>query len=125
MTKLSAIINHRCPRCRQGKIFKHSMFHYKYDEMYTKCEYCNLNYEIEPGFFYGAMYVSYVFIVAELVNAGILAFLIFGEEEQWAIIATTILPVILLFTFNYRYGRTLLLHILSPIKYDKNASKNV
>ena len=52
------------------------------------------------------------------------AFIIFNEEDQWAIIATTIAPVILLFTFNYRYARTLLLHILSPIKYDKNADKN-
>jgi len=100
------------------------MFHWKYDQMNKKFACCNLNYEIEPGFFIGAMYVSYVFIVAELVNAGILAFMIFGEEEQWAIIATTISPVILLFTFNYRYARTLLLHILSPIKYDESAGRN-
>ncbi|RZJ76508.1 DUF983 domain-containing protein [Pedobacter sp. KLB.chiD] len=124
MSKLRAIIDHRCPRCRKGKLYTHSMFHWKYDQMNKKFACCNLNYEIEPGFFIGAMYVSYVFIVAELVNAGIPAFMIFGEEEQWAIIATTISPVILLFTFNYRYARTLLLHVLSPIKYDESAGRN-
>ncbi|MGA9651695.1 hypothetical protein [Pedobacter sp.] len=97
------------------------MVHWKYDKMIKKCGCCNLNYEIEPGFFTGGMYVSYVFIVAELVNAGIPAFIIFGEEDRGAIIAATLPLVILLFTFNYRYARSLLLHILSPIKYDKSA----
>ncbi|MFF5380835.1 DUF983 domain-containing protein [Pedobacter suwonensis] len=124
MTKLGAIIDHRCPRCRKGKMYKHSMFHWKYDQMYTNCSCCNLKYEIEPGFFIGAMYVSYVFIVAELVNAGILAFMLFGDKDEWAIIGTTIAPVILLFTFNYRYARTLLLHVLSHIKYSEDAGRN-
>lgn len=120
MSKLQAIINHKCPRCRKGDMFTKSMFSINYAQMNESCSHCGLKYEIEPGFFWASMYVSYVLMVAELVNAGILAFYFFGEKDQWWIIGTTISPVILLFTFNFRYARTLLLYFLSPIKYDKN-----
>ena len=123
MNKLSAVINHKCPRCRKGDIYETSMFSYKYSRMYSHCEYCNLKYEIEPGFFWAAMYVSYVLIVAELVTAGIIAFMIFDTSQEWSIIGVTISPVILLFTFNFRYARTMLLHFLSPIKYDPDYRK--
>lgn len=118
MTKLLAVINHKCPRCRKGNIYETSMFSWQYSRMHSHCSNCNLRYEIEPGFFWAAMYVSYVLIVAELVTAGIIAFMVFDNSQQWGIIGLTVSPVILLFTFNFRYARTLLLYFLSPIKYD-------
>lgn len=120
MTKTFAIINHKCPRCRKGDMYVYSMFSWHYSRMNEHCPICRLKFEIEPGFFYAAMYVSYVFIVAELVGGGILAFILFDESDMWKIIAFTLLPVILLFTFNFRYSRTILLYFLSPIKYDKS-----
>lgn len=120
MTKLQAVINHKCPRCRQGDIYTNSMFSLNYAKMNEHCPHCGLKYEIEPGFFWAAMYVSYVLMVAELVNAGIIAFYFYGEADQYKIIAITLSPVIILFTFNFRYARTLLLHFLSPIRYNKN-----
>lgn len=31
---------------------------------HEKCDHCNQKYEIEPGFFYGSMYVSYALAIA-------------------------------------------------------------
>jgi hypothetical protein len=31
--------------------------------MYKQCEHCHLIYEREPGFFFGAMFVSYILLV--------------------------------------------------------------
>ncbi|RKD15307.1 hypothetical protein BCY91_06625 [Pelobium manganitolerans] len=120
MTKISAGINEKCPRCRKGDIYKNSIFSWKYAAMHERCPYCNQKYEIEPGFFYAAMYVSYAFTVAELVIAGIAAFYTVGESNLWLLMAITISPVILLMTINFRYSRTILLHYLSPIKYQKD-----
>lgn len=120
MTKLQAVINHKCPRCRKGDIYPNSMFSINYAKMNETCSHCGLKYEIEPGFFWAAMYVSYALMVAELVTAGILAFYFLSIQDQWWIIGLTISPVIVLITFNFRYARTLLLHFLSPIKYNKN-----
>ena len=55
----------KCPRCRKGKVFIHSNpYHRKFDKMEDKCSECGLVYEMEQGFWYGAMYVSYAFGVA-------------------------------------------------------------
>ncbi len=117
MTKFQAVLNHKCPRCRKGDIYKSSAFSWHYGDMYEHCPVCGLRYEIEPGFFYAAMYVSYVFIVAELVTTGIITFYFIGDSNVWLTIGIVLSPAFLLFTFNYRYSRTLLLHFLSPIKY--------
>lgn len=52
----------RCPRCRVGKIFHRSIF-LGLPKMYESCSVCHLRYEREPGYFLGAMYISYVLAV--------------------------------------------------------------
>ena len=54
-------LNNKCPRCHQGRVFTEGN-PYKLGKMfslYEKCSHCELKYEREPSFFYGAMYVSY------------------------------------------------------------------
>lgn len=51
----------KCPQCHQGQVFK-SKNPYSLGrifEMNEKCEHCELKFEKETGFFYGALYVSY------------------------------------------------------------------
>ena len=48
-----------CPRCRQGAIFRASLWR-GYLAMHPRCPVCGLKYEREPGYFIGAMYVSYL-----------------------------------------------------------------
>jgi uncharacterized protein (DUF983 family) len=63
---VSDILHGRCPRCRSGKIFHHSVF-LGFPKMYERCSVCNLRFERDPGYFLGAMYISYglaLFIIA-------------------------------------------------------------
>src|SRR5260370_33084347 len=55
---VSDILHQRCPRCRSGKIFHHSVF-VGLPKMYERCPVCNLRFEREEGYFLGAMYISY------------------------------------------------------------------
>ncbi len=59
MNKLEATVKMKCPRCHEGDIFesKNPFAWGKMTTMHTNCPNCNLKYEREPGFFYGAMYV--------------------------------------------------------------------
>ena len=60
-TKLSTvkgIVRQRCPRCRTGDIFRCSIFR-GFLKMHERCPVCDLKFEREPGYFLGAMYVSY------------------------------------------------------------------
>jgi uncharacterized protein (DUF983 family) len=58
LSTLRDILYHRCPRCRVGQIFHHSIF-LGLPKMNESCSICHLRYEREPGYFLGAMYISY------------------------------------------------------------------
>ena len=52
------IFRQLCPRCRRGKIFARSVF-FGFPKMNERCPFCDLRFEREPGYFLGAMYISY------------------------------------------------------------------
>ncbi|MDQ4141430.1 MAG: hypothetical protein M3142_13045 [Bacteroidota bacterium] len=53
---IKAILQAKCPRCRRGNMFSHSALHLtKFDKMPECCPVCQLRYEIEVGFYWGAM----------------------------------------------------------------------
>lgn len=58
MPVIQAILRERCPRCRQGAIFRGPIFR-GWFAMHDHCPVCNLEFEREQGYFIGAMYVSY------------------------------------------------------------------
>lgn len=58
---ISSTLGCRCPRCREGKLFKNpiSINFKKNMEMNKQCPVCGQATEIEVGFYYGTSYVSY------------------------------------------------------------------
>ena len=58
MASLLTILNCKCPNCSKGNVYKKHHF-FSYAKMNDTCDVCNYSFEKEPGFFYGAMYVSY------------------------------------------------------------------
>jgi uncharacterized protein (DUF983 family) len=77
----SSILRQRCPRCRVGRIFRGSVFR-GFPKMYQRCESCDLRFEREPGYFLGAMYVSYGLA---LVTIAIIAAVLWGATS-WSIV---------------------------------------
>ena len=78
-----------------------------------------MRYEIEPGYFYAAMYVSYAINVALAVTVGIATYTFTNESESpWIYIISILLVSFLLAPVNFRYSRVILLYWLSPnVKY--------
>ena len=54
---LRDILRRRCPKCRLGPLFTSSIF--LFPRMHERCPVCALRFEREPGYFLGAMYISY------------------------------------------------------------------
>lgn len=77
---LSSALSCRCPRCREGKLFKNPVsFSFKKTmEMNKSCPVCGQPTEIEVGFYYGTSYVSYALTVALSVATLILWWLTIG-----------------------------------------------
>ena len=70
---LYSILNNKCPRCHEGDFWKQSkpfkvMFIKDAEQMHETCSACDLKYEQEKGYWYGAMYASYAFGVAVFVT---------------------------------------------------------
>ena len=59
--KWLALLRMRCPRCCDGKIYLHGM------HMNPHCPVCNLLFEREPGYFMGALYISYALAILFLL----------------------------------------------------------
>lgn len=105
----------KCPRCRKGDMFKAPLLSFRSKKMREQCPHCDLKYEKEPGYFYVAMYVSYAFVVAQLVTACVATYVLTGNlESPWLYLSVAVGVAILMAPFNYRYSRIVLLYWLTP-----------
>ena len=120
VSKASAMLHAKCPRCRKGNLFAHSMYGFHIQEMYVNCPYCGFLFEQEPGYFYVAMYASYALNVAEIVTTVIAVYTFTGNmESPWLYIGVIFAVSFILSPFNFRYSRVMLLYWLTPkqVKY--------
>jgi uncharacterized protein (DUF983 family) len=119
MNVMQQVIGGKCPICNQEKVFSSNgnILLLKAPKMNDACGKCGHHYETEPGFFFGAMFVSYAFVVAELVLMYLLIFnWIETTEIQIGILFGTILMASF---FNFKYSRLVWLYALTPNKTPK------
>ncbi|WP_103072011.1 DUF983 domain-containing protein [Aquimarina sediminis] len=113
MRKLISILKGKCSKCEEGDIFvkESSGLKFGLPKMNEKCPSCNHKFMIEPGYFYGAMYVSYGLTVAEgIVIYLISSFFIVKPMHFFIILA---ISAILLSTTNYKYARILWIYLFT------------
>jgi hypothetical protein len=78
-----------------------------------------VKYEQEPGFFWGAMYVSYALIVGLLIFLSILMFNIY-EDPSLLLLSLVIIGVSVVLTpFIMRLSRLILIYIAAPYRQFK------
>ena len=121
-----AIANAKCPRCREGDMFKNNLLErpLKPLEMHEHCPSCQLKFEIEPGFFWASLYISYAMNVAIMV-ATVLALSIFtNAKSPLDFIIPVVVIMFLTFPVVMRYARVLLLYFFASIKYNPKVLKH-
>ena len=96
----------KCPRCHQGNVFiSNKVFDLKnFDKMNEKCSHCDLKFEKESGFFYGAMFVSYALMVAWFITTWVLNIILF-KLSTYSYLGFVFLISILLSTITFRTSR--------------------
>lgn len=119
---IGAMLGLKCPRCRQGKLFtSQNPFNIKkITDMPSECPVCHQDYSIEPGFYFGASYVSYAFNVAWLVPLFLLVRFVLGFEFKVFVITMFVMLPILTPILS-RLSRALWLSIF--VKYDPSTAK--
>ena len=119
-SKLNSILTGSCPKCHNESMYenKNPLHLTKVLKMNDHCSHCGLKYQIEPSFFYGAMYVSYGLNVAVGIAAFIVSFVFFKTTIEQSFL-TIIVTLVLLFPFVLRLSRNIYINMF--ISYDPNA----
>ena len=120
VSKSHAVLSGLCPQCRKGKIFSKPFYSQTgFDDMYEHCPHCGLRYEVEPGYFIGAMYVSYAVSGGVALVLGFMLFYLFGDPAGWVYAAVVAGAVLLIVPINFRISRVVWLHYVAGIRYQE------
>lgn len=94
----------KCPNCQQEDIFerKGNIFLLQVPKMHEKCSHCSYRYDKEPGYFFGAMYLSYGMAILELLFVFAATFWLLPLAWFFVAIFSTL---ILMSFYNYRVSR--------------------
>ena len=79
-SKLYSILFIKCPQCHEGPFLERKVYDLTaFTKVRKSCPNCNLNYHLEPSFYYGSMYVAYALGVALMVGIIVLNLFLSGE----------------------------------------------
>jgi uncharacterized protein (DUF983 family) len=122
-TKLYSIFLQKCPRCHEGSLWKKSFFNSFFDlfkgeyNMHRHCNSCGQSFDLEPGFWWGAMYVSYALSSAQLLFTALICKLVFYLTLNQTM-AVVLLVAFIFFAINGRLSRSIWINFF--VSYDKN-----
>ena len=117
--KAYSIFHVKCPRCHEADMFPTGS--YSFDrpfDMKERCDKCNEDFFPEPGYYYGAMFLSYIFTGW----FSILLVLFLHWVLNWgtaASFATLIFILLVFFVYIFRVSRAM--YINFHVSYDPNA----
>ncbi|MFZ4435915.1 MAG: DUF983 domain-containing protein [Flavobacterium psychrophilum] len=121
-SKVNSILTGSCPKCQNENMYVDSNPYHLGNvlKMHENCSHCGLKYQIEPSFFYGAMYVSYGVNVVLGVAAFVIAYVLLKlnlKESFAAIIGSLVVfyPLVL------RVSRNIYINMF--VSYDPTTKK--
>ena len=121
-SKLNSILTGSCPKCQNESMYVNANPFNMLTvlKMHERCTHCGLKYQLEPSFFYGAMYVSYAINVAIGIAAFVISFVFFkfNLKVSFGIIVGS---NIIIYPLVLRWARNIYINMF--ISYDSNAKK--
>ncbi len=119
---LYSILAVKCPRCREGNMFPEgTLYSTKFANMHPACPCCGQTFEPEPGYYYGAMYVSFAFNVAIFLVAFFVLSQLVQEVTIPMLLGVVAVLVIGFLPIIFRLSRAIWIHIF--IRYEGPCSQ--
>lgn len=105
------ILTEKCPNCGKTHVFEKKKSLFSLPVMKEKCELCGYKFDREPGYFLGAMYLSYGLAVLQAILTFLLFYFVFPSVPV-LYVAFAIVGVIVLFSMkNFKLSRVMYIHI--------------
>lgn len=108
----SSIFGLKCPQCRKGNLFtRKGLIVYKdMLKMHDNCSNCGLHYDMENGFWLGALWTSYPIVV--LVEVPFLFAALFADDFMtWVYFAMMMASFLITWPLMLRLGRSIWIHL--------------
>ena len=97
----------KCPRCHEGDLYYTPTFGLKrLFDMYDKCPNCGQQYELETGFYWGAMFISYAVVALYMFGGFAVAFFLMDFDPWWSLGFMTF-SIIPLYAWFFRISRSI------------------
>lgn len=128
-TKLYSIFAMKCPKCHRGDLFiSKAAYSLRMGAMHKTCDHCGERFEPEPGFYFGAAYVSYALTVAlwvawyvAIITFESLGFYTFSfQEDAVTFLIGGIALLIVLLPLIYRFSRSIWINMF--VSYSEEAA---
>lgn len=117
-----SILAAKCPRCREGNMFlKGTLYTKRFAEMNPRCPCCGQPFEPEPGYYFGAMFVSYAITTAIFLVALFFLNLLVEEITMLMVFITVVGIVIGLLPIIFRLSRSIWINIF--VRYEGPCDK--
>jgi uncharacterized protein (DUF983 family) len=116
--KLKSSLFHKCPRCLEGNLYvtPNPYVLKETSNMHAECPKCGLNFMPEPGYYYGAMYVSYALTIAVGVSIFVAENVLFGSFNAIGYLIALTIILLALAPYTFRTSRAIWLNMF--FKYD-------
>lgn len=85
--------------------------------MHSRCGVCDANLIPEPGFYDGAMYISYAFSVALMITSLVAINVLVEVPKLWMYLTTVVVLTIFFMPAMLRYSKTLYLYWVGKLKF--------
>ncbi|MCF0050350.1 DUF983 domain-containing protein [Dyadobacter sp. LJ53] len=112
MSKLYSVVRFKCPRCHKGDLFvnKNPYSFKNAMQMPDRCPVCNQDFQIEPGFYIGALWTSFPIVIFIMALLSVLLLIYFKMDLNWFFVAITAI-LFLLQPIIIRLGRAIWINV--------------
>jgi len=123
--RIYSILNNKCPVCHEGDFFEvNNPYDLKnFSKNYDRCKTCDHKFEMETGFFYGAMFVSYAIAVAFSIAIFLMVLLLFPQSAYYVYIAAILTGIVVLMPLTYRLSRLVWMNLFYGFQSEKAVPK--
>lgn len=115
-----SILKSKCPHCQEGDFFQNKGFK-GIGAVPERCPVCGESLNLEPGFYYGAMYVSYGMGVVLLVAVWVAFAVLAPDANPAVIVAVIMLALVLLGWKIYKLSRIIWANMFFNYKGNESA----
>ena len=107
--RLGNVLALKCPRCEKGDLFinQNPYKFKKVGKMPANCAHCGQAFSLEPGFYFGAAYVSYGLTVALFVAVVIATYVLFDPVGPLVYLIAVIVAILLASPYLFLLSRSI------------------